>query len=119
MSNDSHVLSEAEKAFIEAIGVDSEGYSCLSYQESTKPDEYGYFGYIKFHSLLGTLEEDCQLAEMFENWLLSQEIKYFRGYPDEPDDRPDRRFFLSLRGVEKLKSIREKLGLTIDDLDQA
>ena len=123
--------------FLDAIGV-SHGCEALMYFEADEPttagDEWpGSYGYIKFHGSgcdhpppEGVVDRDYQLADQFQRWCASQHLRVNRGYGPDVDEaerhaptNPDRRFFLSREATDALRSIRERLGLTVDDLNCA
>lgn len=108
--------------FLEAIGVQYPGQFGLIYIEHIGGGEYQEFvefgvgdGYLKFDTDGGDAGDNW-CADQFEAWLKANNLKYFRGYPDEPDDRPDRRFCLGKDAVEKLQAIRLSLGITDPEL---
>lgn len=116
------------RQFLTAIGV-SHNCGALMYSEEDAEEIDGYPGYIKFYGSgcnenLGdppAIDRDYQLADQFEQWCASKNLKVHRGYKDDSikEQKFDRRFFLAPETVTELQRIRKEIGISIEDLDCA
>jgi len=82
---------------------------------SEESDEFGYFSYFKCQTCAPeptTASVDRAQADQLEAWLKSNNFTYFRGYPDEEQVEPDRRFHLDIEATKKLKELCDSAGLT-------
>jgi hypothetical protein len=105
--------------FLKTFGIDED--VPLTYQESSS-DNSEMPGYIKFsYSDLDGRERDRECANKFQAWMESENlIDWCRGYRDEnPHDPLDRRFELGPGVIKRLVEIREKIGVSADELDDA